>query len=467
VLIVDEAGTATTWDVRDLLHEVQRAGGKLVLAGDPRQLGAIGPGGVFRSLLDRLEPIELTEVVRQDLATDREAIEAQKRGRFGEALGIYAEGGRVEVCESPFLTRAAVVEGWARDGDPERTLMLARSRREVAYLNRAARARLQASGRLSGPAIEVGGESFQAGDLIVTRARAYGIGVRNQDRWRVLSVDRELMAMELGRLTDGHRARLDRAYLESTGWHGVPAIEHGYAGTIAIAQGATVDRVHVLADGGLDAREIYTATTRSRAETRLYLTDATARERSSIQPGPQRNIEDPYDEVLRGIDRSRPELAADSERHRQEARRMPDRELRERMRALRNPALDQQARGARLERRRAEFAALSEEAALRMRAEVAAARRLRPRWVESSIGPMPEHEIERRQWERRLRDLVEYRRRFGVSDPERALGGPPRSREEQEARANAEMAIRAVARARAATERSQARVTEPGIELSR
>jgi conjugative relaxase-like TrwC/TraI family protein len=464
VLIVDEAGTATTWEIRALLREVVQANGKLVLVGDPRQLGAIGPGGVFRALLDRLDAIKLTEVVRQELAVDREAIEAQKEGRFGEALGIYAEGGRVAVCESPFLTRAAVVEGWARDGDPERTLMLARSRREVSYLNHAARARLEVAGRLQGPVIEVPGEPFQAGDLIVTRARAYGIGVRNQDRWRVLSVDPEERTMEVERLTDGHRARLERTYLESKGWRDVPAIEHGYAGTVAIAQGATVDRVHVLADGGLDAREIYTATTRSRAETRLYLTDARVRERSSIQPEPQREIDDPYHDVLWAVDLTRPEFASEQERRRQEARRMADSELRERIRALRD--VESQPLSSAIEGRRAELAALTEEIALRTRAEVAAARRLRPAWVESSIGPMPDNATQRSHWERGLRDLVAYRRRFGISDPERGLGGPPRSREEQAARDQAELAIRAVERARAIAERSQTRVAERGIEIS-
>ncbi len=451
VLVVDEAGTATTWDVRDLLRALQRADGKLVLAGDPRQLGAIGPGGVFRALLDRLEAIELSEVVRQELSVDREAIAAQKAERFGEALGIYAEGGRVEVCSSPFLTRAAVVEGWASDGDPERSLMLARSRREVSYLNRAARERLQRTGALTGPTIEVADEPFQASDLIVTRARAYGIGVRNQDRWRVLAVDACGHAMEVERLTDSHRARLDRAYLESTGWRGVPAIEHGYAGTIAIAQGATVDRVHVLLDGGLDASEVYTATTRSRAETRLYFTDATIRERSSVQPEPEREIDDPYDQVLRAIDRGHRDLAADAERRRQEARRMSDRELRERMSGA----------GA---NRAAQPAALHEEVSTRERAELAAARRLQPEWVENSIGRLPDSPAERRQWERALEELVAYRRAFEVRDPRQALGPPPQSREQRLARARAEQALRQLERTQLATRRE--RTAERGVEIS-
>jgi conjugative relaxase-like TrwC/TraI family protein len=426
VLVVDEAGTASTWDLRALYCEVQRSGGKLVLVGDPRQLGAIGPGGAFRSLLERLPAIELRDVIRQRLPADREAIAAQKADRFGEALGIYAEDGRVEVCESQFLTRAAVVEGWGRDRDPEGSLMIARANRDVAYLNRAARARLEADGTLGGEAVEVAGESFRRGDVIVTRARAYAIGVRNQDRWRVLEVDADAGAMEVERIPNRHPTRLGREYLSSTGWGGVPAIQHGYAGTIAITQGTTVERAHVLLDGGLDGRDIYTATTRSRSETRLYLTDATVTERSEIQPEAVREIDDPYHDVLRGVDRTRPDFASHEERHRQAARRMSERELRRRQLALRGE-LTRTTAEAEL---RAELAAVREELAARRRAELAAARRIQPAWVEGSIGPMPETSAERRRWEARLADLVAYRQRFGVHDRHSALGGRPRSAEQ-------------------------------------
>jgi conjugative relaxase-like TrwC/TraI family protein len=419
ILVVDEAGTASTWDLRALLRAVLDAKGKLVLVGDPRQLGAVGPGGVFRSLLERIPSIELTDAIRQELATDREAIAAQKADRFGVALGIYAANGRVQVCDSPGLTRAAVVEGWARDHDPERSLMLARANQEVAFLNRAARARLDELGLLTGPALEVADQPFQRADIVVTRAPGYPLGVRNQDRWRVLAVDSSAGVLEVERLSDRHRARLDQAYLNSTGWHGAPAIQHGYAGTIAIAQGATVERVHLLLDGGLDARDIYTATTRSRAETRLYLTDARVRGRSEVQPEPPHDVADPYDDVIRGVDRTRPDFAIHEERYRQEARRMSDPELRCRVRTL---ACSDPVAG----EARAELAAFTEEVIVRERAELAAARRLQQPWILDSIGPLPEEPAERRDWERQLADLVAGRRRLPGRDSERVSRRPIR-----------------------------------------
>ncbi len=468
VLVVDEAGTASTWDIAALYEEVRRSGGKLVLVGDPRQLGAIGPGGAFRSLIERVGAIELREVIRQRLPTDREAIEAQKRGRFGEALGVYAAGGRAQVCESPFLTRAAVVEGWARDGDPEGSLMIARANRDVETLNAAARNRLVEAGLLGGPWVELRGQRFQRGDIVVTRARAYSIGVRNQDRWRVTSVERD--SLEVERIPDGHRARLSPEYLASRGWGGAPAIQHGYAGTIAITQGTTVERAHVLLDGGLDARDLYTATTRSRMETRIYLTDAAVRQPSEIQPEPHAPSPDPLDEVLRAIERTAPEFAAREEAHRQQARRISDRELR-----TRRAQLEQELRqgpdrksAPQLDEARAELAALAEEELARQRAELAAARRMNPAWVEQSIGPLPDDLRERRLWERRLAELVDYRRRFSVRDPETALGAEPRSAEQAAARRLLQRAIAEFAAQRErAEQRGQARTAERGgIEVA-
>ncbi|MGH3050215.1 MAG: MobF family relaxase, partial [Gaiellaceae bacterium] len=47
VLVVDEAGMAETRVLAPLLHEVDRAEGKLLLVGDPAQLPAVGAGGLY------------------------------------------------------------------------------------------------------------------------------------------------------------------------------------------------------------------------------------------------------------------------------------------------------------------------------------------------------------------------------------------------------------------------------------
>ena len=54
VLVVDEAGMAETRILGPLLRLVDDAGGKAILVGDPGQLPAVGAGGLFPALCDRL-----------------------------------------------------------------------------------------------------------------------------------------------------------------------------------------------------------------------------------------------------------------------------------------------------------------------------------------------------------------------------------------------------------------------------
>ena len=50
-MVLDEAGMARTDDLAKLLRLAEEHGSKVVLVGDPHQLGAVGPGGIFRTLV--------------------------------------------------------------------------------------------------------------------------------------------------------------------------------------------------------------------------------------------------------------------------------------------------------------------------------------------------------------------------------------------------------------------------------
>ncbi|MGH9228351.1 MAG: AAA family ATPase [Acidimicrobiales bacterium] len=53
VLVLDEASLTADIDFAKLLLAVNRARGKLVIVGDPRQLAPVGPGGALQALVDR------------------------------------------------------------------------------------------------------------------------------------------------------------------------------------------------------------------------------------------------------------------------------------------------------------------------------------------------------------------------------------------------------------------------------
>jgi ATP-dependent exoDNAse (exonuclease V) alpha subunit len=80
VLIVDEAGMVGTRDLAALARAATRAGAKLLVVGDDRQLPEIQAGGAFAALAERLGAIELREVRRQRDGWDRSALTACARG---------------------------------------------------------------------------------------------------------------------------------------------------------------------------------------------------------------------------------------------------------------------------------------------------------------------------------------------------------------------------------------------------
>ncbi len=61
-----------------------------MLIGDPRQIGAVGPGGLYGHLTDVIEPIVLTEIRRQRDPLDRHIVELAHEGRGSDALDLLA-----------------------------------------------------------------------------------------------------------------------------------------------------------------------------------------------------------------------------------------------------------------------------------------------------------------------------------------------------------------------------------------
>jgi ATP-dependent exoDNAse (exonuclease V) alpha subunit len=90
VVVLDEAGMVATKPMAELIRHVEEAGAKLVLVGDAAQLQAIGAGGPFRSITQRVGQCELTQIRRQREEWRRETVEHFSRGEAREALTAYA-----------------------------------------------------------------------------------------------------------------------------------------------------------------------------------------------------------------------------------------------------------------------------------------------------------------------------------------------------------------------------------------
>ena len=84
----------------------------------------------------------------------------------------------------------------------------------------------------------------------------------------VTAVDPETrqLTLDLG----GEQVTLGPGYLEDRTVHGDPTLQHGYAMTVHVAQGLTVDHAFVLAGAGLNRELGYTALSRGRETNQLY-----------------------------------------------------------------------------------------------------------------------------------------------------------------------------------------------------
>ena len=128
------------------LAYAEKAGCRVVLVGDQRQLAAIGQGGLFSDCFVRAraeQKTALTEIVRQREAWAREAIQQIGRGETAKALKTFDEHGRLHVLPTRDETERRLVECWKQVGlvNPRDNLILASTNADVASLNREAQKR--------------------------------------------------------------------------------------------------------------------------------------------------------------------------------------------------------------------------------------------------------------------------------------------------------------------------------------
>ena len=266
VVILDEAGMTDDVDLARLVTEVQLAGAKLVVVGDHRQLGAVGPGGDLGALVARYPDAvhHLVDNRRQTDPGERDALEQLRDGEVARAVDWYTEHSRIRPAAARDDALQAAVEGWAADtATGAVTALLAWRRANVAELNNRARAWMTATGRLTGPELDVDGVGYRAGDRVVTLTPDHTAGLVTSQRATVTAVDVNTGAVTL--CTED-----DRQVTLGPGQLGPDRVAHAYATTVHRFQGSTVDRSHLYADGG-GGELAYVAMSRARHASQVYL----------------------------------------------------------------------------------------------------------------------------------------------------------------------------------------------------
>jgi Ti-type conjugative transfer relaxase TraA len=266
VFVLDEAGMVASKQMAGFVEALTEAGAKLVLVGDPEQLQPIEAGAPFRAIVERIGYAELETIYRQKEAWMRAASLDLARGRIEQAISTYTSQGRVIGTNLKSEAITSLIEDWDRAFDPQKsTLILAHLRRDVRELNERAREALIKRDVIdTGHAFrtEDGIRQFAAGEQIVFLKNDSTLGVKNGMLAKVVEAAPGCVVAELGEGNARRRVEVDsRTYRN---------IDHGYATTIHKSQGATVDRVKVLASLSLNRHLTYVAMTRHREDVALY-----------------------------------------------------------------------------------------------------------------------------------------------------------------------------------------------------
>ncbi len=269
VVVVDEAGMVGTRQLAAVSDLVDRAEGKLILIGDDHQLPEIDAGGLFRALASRLPTVRLTDNIRQEHSWERVALAELRNGSVDEAVEAYRQHRRLIIGQDRDDAIARAVRDWYRHvtvvGDLADGLLIATDNDTVAELNEQARSHLTASRGLSGPTVDTGERTFQAGDRILCRRNQDRLDVLNGDLGTVVAVDPRQMTLTV---------RLDRdpETRELPGWYLTAGhADYGYALTGHKAQGVTTGRTFTIIAGGTNREWAYVAMSRGRQANTLYL----------------------------------------------------------------------------------------------------------------------------------------------------------------------------------------------------
>jgi Ti-type conjugative transfer relaxase TraA len=266
VFVMDEAGMVASRQMAGFVDAVVRAGAKIVLVGDPEQLQPIEAGAAFRAIVDRIGYAELETIYRQRADWMRKASLDLARGNVGHALAAYQGQGRVVGSRLKSEAVENLIADWNRDYDQTKTtLILAHLRRDVRMLNVMARENLVERGIVGeGQVFKTadGVRRFDAGDQIVFLKNEGSLGLKNGMIGRVVDAAENRIVATVGEDEQRRQVVVEQRFYNN--------LDHGYATTIHKSQGATVDRVKVLASMSLDRHLTYVAMTRHREDLQLY-----------------------------------------------------------------------------------------------------------------------------------------------------------------------------------------------------
>ena len=261
VVILDEATMAKSAELALLVSLAGEAGAKLVAIGDPAQLGAVGAGGLFRTLANDTRAVELGGTRRFAEPWEAAAV-LRLRARDQGVTATYADKGRILEADADGAVEQALCAWQAAKDRGASVVVMAADHEMVDALALRARALLVEAGVVEHEGIAAGRHVVGVGDEVVTLRNdrrlttTSGDWVRNGDRWKVLARHGD-GSLALRHLADHGSVLLPSSYVT----------EHlglAYALTVHKAQGMTVDEAVVVVDRSMSGEQLYVAMSRGR-----------------------------------------------------------------------------------------------------------------------------------------------------------------------------------------------------------
>ncbi|MDQ3158011.1 MAG: relaxase domain-containing protein, partial [Actinomycetota bacterium] len=268
VLLVDEAGMASTFDLDQLVRIASSHGATVRLIGDPSQLNAVAAGGALRLLATRTGATELSELHRF-----RDPVEGQNtlalRDGDPAAIDFYDDADRILGGTKGAMLDRLYTDWQGDQGGGFQSVMITSANDSATDLSERARLDRIVNGLVEKDGVSLrNGSQAGVGDTIVTRRndRRLGVGtndfVKNRDLWTVTGREAN------GSLTVKHQRHNAKITLPAD--YVAKHVELGYAFTLHQAQGMTVDKARTLVDPHMDRAGLYVALTRGRIENTAY-----------------------------------------------------------------------------------------------------------------------------------------------------------------------------------------------------
>ena len=112
VLLFDEAAMAETRETSRILAQAEADRVKVIAVGDSGQLPSVEAGGWFGALTARFGAVELSEVMRQRDAREREALAGVRSGKPDRYIALKRDRGELRVHAAGEVAEQAALEAW-------------------------------------------------------------------------------------------------------------------------------------------------------------------------------------------------------------------------------------------------------------------------------------------------------------------------------------------------------------------